>query len=432
MTIGSTIRRGSFWTLDGIRGRPVRRHYLDIRSRMSNGDNSHEQLERLLAHAARTTKFYSQYRTSDLRAFPVVNKAFVRSRYGDFQSTAFAGGAPYRTSTSGTSGEPFVVLQDRNKRNRAVADTLCFNEMGGWRLGDRFAWVRAWTPAMVKSRWNLFAQNILPVQIFHIDDQVREDFIEKLRHERVVAMLGCCSAVWPMARFIERKGYDGREFGLRVVVSDSEKLLPSMRQRMEAAFACPVVDRYSNNENGMLACTTLGSDLYRLNTPSMHFEFLKLDSDEPEQPGHPARVVITDLYNFAMPLIRYDLGDIAVTVADATGMVIGLQSVEGRIADVIYDTSGQELPSSAVNNIIDGFPEIDRFQLIQEGPRDYRLRVARGGSTYEAKDFEASVRSWLGADARVSVEFPETIRSEASGKFRSVIRAYMPGDDGCR
>ena len=67
--------------------------------------------------------------------------------------------------------------------------------------------------------------------------------------------------------------------------------------------------------------------------------------------GELARIVVTDLFNYAMPLIRYDTGDLAVVEKhEKYGKVI--TSIEGRRTDFIYNTSGDVLsPYSVINNM---------------------------------------------------------------------------------
>jgi phenylacetate-CoA ligase len=424
--VGSMIRRAGFWFLDGLKGGPIRHHYEDIRSKMSNDHDSQEQLQRLLDHASRTTRFYSQYPANDLHALPVVTKSLYRNRFIDFQSTAYAGAPLHHVCTSGTSGVRFTMGHDRIKRSRAIAETIYFNEVCGQQVGDRLMWLRAWTPALTKSRMELLAQNIIPIGLINMDDRVRDDVVRTLRRQHVNCVLGYSSALWSLARFIDRSGYDSADFGLRVIISDAEALHLTIKRRIEAAFGCPVVDRYATAENGLLACTTPGDDLYRLNWASYHFEFLKLGKDEPEKAGCLARVVVTDLYNHAMPMIRYDTGDLAVVAHDDQGRPTTLRSIEGRHADVIYDTAGREISVTSIGSIMNDFAELEQYQLIQEGSSAYRLRVCGGESTYSAREFSARLSDALGADAQVSVEFVDSIPNECSGKFRSIVCGHVP------
>src|SRR5690606_35186909 len=110
--------------------------------------------------------------------------------------------------------------------------------------------------------------------------------------------------------------------------------------------------RYSTEETGVLAhqCRTAGG--HHLNTASYVFEFLKLDADIPAEPGEPARIVVTDLFSYGMPLIRYDIGDVGVLGADSCScgcQLPVLLEIQGREVEQVYDVVGQRVSPFAIN-----------------------------------------------------------------------------------
>jgi phenylacetate-CoA ligase len=309
-----------------------------------------------------------------------------------------------------------------------IAEAIYFNERSRQRLGDRLMWLFAARLVPV-SRWQRISQNIIPVDHVGLDDAAKERIVETLRRDHVNAILSIPATHLSLARFIEARGIASDGFGLSVVLSTGENLDPTMKRRLESAFGCPVVNRYGNEENGFLACSVPGEDGLRLNRANYLFEFLKPESDEPQPSGDLARVVITDLYNYAMPFIRYDTGDLAI-VADHGGEgPTMLLSVEGRRIDVIYDTSGGQITSPSVSGVMSrGFPELEGYQLIQDGASSYRLRVALGSKAYGEPELVAVLRKWLGTDAQITVSFEPRIASLASGKHRPVLCEYSPDD----
>jgi phenylacetate-CoA ligase len=193
-----------------------------------------------------------------------------------------------------------------------------------------------------------------------------------------------------------------------------------------------VVDRYANEECGVLAFTRPDGDLLGLNGASYHFELLELESDRPAQPGALARIVLTDLYNRAMPLIRYDTGDLGVVAeADERGPR-SLSSVQGRSSDVIRATDGGLVSAPMVSALMAArFPEIAQYQLVQVAADRYRLALVMDGARYEADDVALALREFLGADARVEVAIVGGIVQGPTGKRRVVYRepaGAMPGD----
>lgn len=421
MTFGPWIRRTGFWSLDALRGRPIRRHYDDVAARMTDGRPDTEALERLLEHATRTTPAYDRYAGQPLDAFPVLDKMTLKSDPRSYRSSAYLDAPLHIKKTSGSTGTPMVIGHDVDKRRRTIADTIYFNEVAGQRVGDRLMWLTSARLVPIPRSRRLL-QNIIQIDHLGLDDTRMEAIVQRLHRDHVNGVLSIPSTLGALARHLERSGGSGGSLGLRVVISIGETLDPGIKQRIEAAFGCPVVDRYANEENGVLACTRPGGDVLFLNRASYHFEFLKVDSDEPASAGAPARVVITDLYSRATPMIRYDTGDLAVVADPGDAAPAALLSVEGRRSDVIHTTRGGQLSAPSVSVfMVRHFPEIARYQLVQVGAKSYRLTVALGDARYQEADFISVLSALVGPDARIEVSMVERIPSLASGKHRAVF-----------
>ena len=427
MTFGSWARRTGFWSLDALSGRPIRHHYDDVAARMMSGQPDSDVLEQLLHHATRTTPAYAPFADQPLDAFPVLDKATLKRDHDSYRSSVYLDARLHMRKTSGSTGMPLTVGQDVDKRRRSIADAIYVNEMAGQRVGDRLMWLFA-ARFRPMPRSQQLLQNIIPIDHVGLDDRRMKAIVQTLRRDHVNGVLSIPSTLGTLSRYLERMGHAPEAFGLRVVISTGETLDKGAKQRIETVFGSPVVNRYANEENGVLAFTRPGGDVLFLNRASYHFEFLKPESDEPASAGALARVVITDLYNRATPMIRYDTGDLAV-VADSGGAApTALLSVEGRRADVIHTTSRGQLSAPSVSAFMVGhFPDITQYQLVQIDATSYRLTVARGDASYQEGDFTSALTALLGPDARLTVSMVERIPSPASGKHRAVISEWEPG-----
>ncbi len=426
MTVGSWVRRTGFWTIDRMRGGPVHRHYEDIRAAMERGGADPAVLQGMLEHATRTTPAYEPYAGCALTEFPVLERGTLKRDAALYRSRAGGAGDMTERHTSGSSGSPLVIGQDAEKRRRAIADAIYFNELGGQRVGDRLLWLYA-TRLVAKPRRQRYLQNFIPVDHVGLDERRMEAIVRTLRRARVNGVLSIASTLAAVARHLERTGQAPAALGLRVVISSGETLDPRTRQRIRDAFGCPVVDRYANEENGVLACTRPDGQVLHLNRASYHFEFLKLDSDEAEVPGRLARVVLTDLHNRAMPMIRYDTGDLAIVTDPDENGTVALARIEGRRADVIHTPDGGQLSAPTVSTImVMRVPDIEQYQLVQVGPARYRLTVVLGEANYSHDELADGLREVLGPDARIEVETVPSIAQSPSGKRRVVFREWSP------
>jgi len=432
---GSWIRRTGFWALDALKGGTIRNHYNDIADKMSGSSNDKrkQQLEALLEHAKNTTPFYrklnSQKPLNSIEDFPIVTKMDYKEQFNAFQSEAYSDKPKHQMSTSGSTGTPFTVNQDLNKRKRVLAELIYFNEICGQKLGDKYIYFRVWTDMNKKSRLEQLMQNIIPVDILHLDDASLEEIRCLLKQDKSInSALAYASTYEHLVNYLIACGDNPDMFNIRLFVTSSEVLDMQFKKRIKETIGCDIVDRYSNQENGIIAQTLDMSDEFIVNKSSYYVELLKLDSDENADDGELGRIVITDLYNFAMPIIRYDTGDLAIKCEANYDGANKFKSVQGRRVDTIYDTEGNRLTPISICNYMWGYTKLKQYQFIQEGAKKYTLKVNGEEGVYTKEDFEKTLKGILGSDAEIDIQFVDTIPVLASGKFKKTICNYKPGN----
>lgn len=431
---GEWVRWAGFWTVDFLRGSAVRKHYLDVKNIMQNADSPlsartrAQHLERMLRYAVDNVPYYRQFKGfTSLTSFPVINKGIMKAAYADFQSPGYTGEKLVRLHSSGSTGMPFFVSQDRNKRNRVYAEMLYFWGKAGYRIGMRYVFFRLWSEDNRKSRLTAWARNLVMWDIQQLDEGNLANIRSMLRSDRRIRMLiGYASTLETLADYLESCGDTPDHFRYDLILSGSEILTESARARIRQVFGCPVVSVYSNQENGLLAAECPQCREFHLNDASYHIELLKFDSDQPAAAGELGRIVVTDLFNRAMPLIRYDTGDAAVakqgTECDWQTRAFAL--LEGRAVDIIYDTRGNRLSPFVVGFTMWPYDKVKQFQFIQEGAKQYRLKVIGAREHYNDSVFEEEFRKKLGPDAEIAIDHVAEISSSPSGKRRVVINNY--------
>ena len=199
----------------------------------------------------------------------------------------------------------------------------------------------------------------------------------------------------------------------------------SFKEELHQRTGARIYDRYSNEENGFFAQTEHLSDEFWVNTASFRVEILKQDSDEPAEAGEVGRIVITDLYNLAVPMIRYDTGDLSIRLSEKDGWTTGLKTIQGRQSDVVYDTRGGKMTTCSWNAYMGDFNELKQYQLIQEGPRAYTLKVNGAKGIYEDSEFVLALQKAIGMDAEVTIQHVDGIPALSSGKFKKTVCNYQ-------
>jgi len=430
---GSWIRRTGFWTLDALKGGPVRKHYKDIAFKMAQSNNGPDagQLTLLLEHTKRSTPFYRELNRQkpllQLDDFPVVTKADFLEQYEAFQSDEYSGRHLHQMFTSGSTGVPFTANQDMNKRKRVLAKIIYFNEICGHKLGDRYLYFRLWTPGNRKTKWEQFKQNFIPVHVVYLTDNELEKIRQLLiRDKSIHSVLTYASTFEYLTSYMKACGDTPDMYNIKLVITGSETIDMHVKQRIKEVMGCRVIDRYSNQENGIIAQTGDLSNVFTVNFASYYVELLKLDSDEEASEGDLARIVVTDLYNFAMPMIRYDTGDLAVKHGNEKGGARQFKSVQGRKSDVFYDTRGNRITPLAWGAYMERFDRFKQYQFIQEDAKKYIFKANVAEGIYSKDEIIEVMKNALGDDAEIDVQFVDAIPVLASGKFKRTICNYHP------
>ncbi len=176
----------------------------------------------------------------------------------------------------------------------------------------------------------------------------------------------------------------------------------------------------------MLAQECVENKEFHVNSASYHIELLKIDADDLVGVGEPGRIVVTDLFNHAMPLIRYDTGDIGVWKSEAEcgwhSQVFS--SIQGRMVDFIFDTDGNRISPKSFLSYMRPFDKLLQYQFIQEGEKQYVLKLNGAEGHYDDAAFVNLFKGILGKDAEIVIEHVNEIPVLASGKRNAVVNNY--------
>lgn len=420
------IRKIGFWMLDFIKGGKIYKHYKDIQKDMKNYDANVQmnKVNKLLKHAVETTEFYKNQKYNNIKDFPVVNKLIYKENFDKFQSEKYKNEKLHKMSTSGSTGTPFVVNQNMNKRYRTLADIIYFNQICGQNLGDKYIYFRVWTDKNRKSKFEQWKQNLIPIDISHLDDESLENIRNFLKNNRFVnSTLAYASTYEMLVKYIERKGDISDNFHIKTMISSSEVLSPEIKRKIKNIIGADVVDRYSNQENGIIAQTYRNEFEFHVNTSSYYVELLKLESDEEAEDGELARIVITDLYNYAMPMIRYDTGDLTIAGDSKDNKVI--KEIFGRKIDMIYDANSKLVSPHMISINMWGIKGIKQFKFIQYDKAKYKILLnLENHSICDEKEIEDKFKQLLGEKAQIDIEFTNEIPVLSSGKRKYIENLY--------
>ena len=209
------------------------------------------------------------------------------------------------------------------------------------------------------------------------------------------------------------------------MIANAEALGDYTKKSIKKYFDFDILSRYSNMENGILSQQIInGGNYFHINWASFYIEILNMENDSPVNYGEQGRVVVTDLFNFHLPMIRYDTGDIAVMDVDKSCFngAPSFFKVDGRKMDTIYDTRGRIM--TTVVNELEHFPEFKQFQLIQENENTYIVNLNLDKAFKHETKMVRMLKNYLGEDSIIKINYVDEIPQLSSGKRKLTINKF--------
>jgi len=399
-----------------------------------------ERLKPLLRHAVDTTSFWrirfqkAGFAPEHIRSFedfcrlPLLTKADLRAHHEEMLSETSRNADLHHKKTSGSTGTTVEVSVDDDAQQFKRACTLRSDEWSGWRLGERVAAVWG-NPGYLKRGWRGRLRNALLERCTFLDtlkmtSAAIEAYATELRRRPPSLLFGHAHSLFLFAEFIKSRGVAAiRPKG---IISTAMVLHDWERRTIEEVFQCKVTNRYGCEEVSLIACECEQHNGLHINADGIYLEVLRADG-MPCGLGESGRIVVTDLVNRAMPILRYQVGDMGA-LSDrrcpcGRGLPL-LEKIEGRIADYVVTPSGEMISGiSLTENFAVMVSGIAQLQIVQEEVDRFVFRIVKGPEfgPQSLETIGALVAERFGVNIRYECEFVDRIPQEPSGKYRFCI-----------
>lgn len=425
--MSSFIRKGSFWGKDLLFGGKIGSHLNEIEAFFESPDSQIDHITRrlsfILSHASRTTDFFEKYmEMKGLRQFPVIKKRHLQERGRDFLSSDFSTADLTERKTSGSYSTPMRVYFSEEKMSRQYAELIYYNRLSGLDVGEKYYNITT----NKKGRAERFLKNVVIINPAVMDEEWFVQTIKTIQAEGCAVIVGFPSVLYALANYVlSHKTYEGR-VRFKGIITIAEALHPSIRGAIEEAFGCPVFNRYATMETGVVGHSLKGSPDLQINRASYIAEVLAFDSDRPVAVGEEGRIVITDLFSEAMPLIRYETGDTAVLASVDEFGARSIKVPEGRIIETIYGTNGDKISWAVLYDLMITIPDVIQYQFRQTGERSYELHLvtAPAFSSDSERLLNQEFHEMLGSDATMKFNYTDSIPALPSGKRPMIINDF--------
>lgn len=401
-----------------------------------------ERLTALVRHASANTRYYRRVFESlglspddvtckkDLHKLPILTRDDLREHFDDIVARNIPRRSIFVDHTSGTTGTPRTLHIDLNCLQYDFALSARAREWAGLNYLPRRASMRGRLIVPVEQnrppfwRYNR-VENQLLMSSYHLSAQHISAYAEQLKRFRPQLIDGYPSSIYTLSRMMQMQGLD--TFRPRAVMTDSETVLGSQRQCIEEHFGCRVYDSYGSAELAFSArqCEQGG---YHLDAEIGIVEIIR--DGENIGPDNIGRVVCTGLMNYAMPLIRYDVGDMA-SLSDEKcpcGRDLPLiHSIEGRVEDIIVTPEGRKV--GRLDPVFKEVRNVLEAQIVQESPENVIVNVVRSENYTDTDscDLKDALRRRLGLKVKIRLVFIDQIPRTKAGKFRFAVSRVKSG-----
>jgi len=255
-----------------------------------------------------------------------------------------------------------------------------------------------------------------------MSEEKMKRFALKLRRFEPKVLIGYPSAIYIFASYIKNLGI--QYIKPEVVITTAEKLYDYQKGAIKDAFDCEVFEYYGSREIASLAYECPQHHGYHISMENVVLEFTK-DNGQMVSPGELGKVLVTDLHNYAMPFIRYEIGDLAIPsnrVCPCGRSLPFIESIEGRITDIIVCHHGF-ISAPALTTVFKDMP-VRQYQIIQESPDNIIIKIVptEGYSEKQSQHLTQTMQRFMGLSAEVEIDLVDDIPpSKSSGKRRVVI-----------
>ena len=215
------------------------------------------------------------------------------------------------------------------------------------------------------------------------------------------------------------------------VVTGAEKLSEGQRDAISQAFRAPVRDTYGAVESRLIASECPETGNYHLCEDAIVAEVLR--NGRTVQPGEDGEMVVTALYSYAMPIIRYRLGDLVTkgpTPCPCGSPFSSISSIRGRILDSIVAVDGTRIHASIVDqHLRELAPWVRRYQVIQERLDYLTIRTLPFSTPVdqEVARLEKKLTAAVGHGITVKVLLEKRFPPGDTGKFRLYLSRVQDG-----
>ena len=362
---------------------------------------------------------------AEYRQFPILTKEIIRQAGDALLSEEFSKQSLRRHVTGGSTGEPVTVYMTLAEDGIGGYDF--FMRQNGVEAGKRMATLYGGELDIIASprpsrRVKDWLLNMNNHGCFRLDDGYLLDVHHEFESFQPDLLVGYASAIYLLARTLAKNNIQP-SYPAKLIITAAEKLEQYQRKVIQGVFSTPVIERYGSRDAG-----TIGEQ-----HPNDHriwldsWDYLIEPETVPDE-NHQASLLISRLHTRAMPLLRYQIGDLGLFPPhwQPEQPPFYLGEVNGRILDLISLPNGGVVHGSEFPHLFKDF-DVILYQVVQEDSGDVCVSILPGErfDQYQKSLCERIIAENL-PGIKLAFQYPMSLERTSQNKLRPVISRYAP------
>lgn len=395
-----------------------------------------KRLKKLLLHCINEVPYYQKFDYLEslinenprkaLETLPILSKQEFMENQSLFLKKNADTSNLIPNSTGGSTGVPMKFFIDRI----AVEHYVAARWRGlGWHnieLGDPH--VVLWgspielskSKSIIHTLKERYTKNSILIPAYNLKKDKIHSYIKKINRFKPVYFYGYATALYTFAKLMLEHNLK-LSCQLNGIVSTAEKLYSHQRETIEKAFNTKVINEYGARDGGIIA--------YECPMGNMHItsDTLVIEAINVDKTGK-GELLITDLFNYSMPRLRYKITDIGIldnTVCSCHSNLPVIKEIIGRENEMFVTKSGNLLHGSYFNHFAKNLIGVKQFQIIQHSQELFTLKIVKNNkfNEREIQEFINHIKKSF-SDASITVKYCDKIMPLKSGKFKYAIREF--------
>jgi len=355
----------------------------------------------------------------DLNKIPVLSKQDITANYDLFIPNNYKGKYVTRT-TGGSTGKPLKYRMSIEDYSRGFALLYRGFTRGGYNIGDKMAIIAG--GSLVKADKSLigsiqdYCLNFKKLSSYGIAQEDLEKYYRSLLKWKPAFLRGYASSLYLFAKYVRENKLEPPQ--IKSIYSTAEMLTNKQRVFIEESLMAEVFNNYGLNDGGVTAFEDNSHEGFIIDTERSILQVI--DNEGKNVFEKSGKIIATSLFNFSMPFIRYDTGDVGTQIRSDNEDISRhrLINLGGRVTD--YIKIGGKVVGSPVLTVLMGKFDINRYQIIQTSENTIELIIERG-KTYTFNDekyIKQSFQENIGEKTNIIFNYEaEFINSENKHKF---------------